>query len=83
MIVQAQAEQFVERGKQLAEDGKQHQLIVRNRDGSPLVSTNATVVVGVSLLLLVTGFLSLPLVAIVALIGYWKGLRVEYTPSQA
>lgn len=82
MTFKEQTQQIVERGKELAEEGKQRQITLNNRDGQELVSTNLTIVVAVSLFLLVTGFLSAPLVIIAAAFGYWRGWRLDYSGNQ-
>ena len=82
MTFKEQTQQIVERGKELAEEGKQRQITIRNRDGQKIVSTNLTIVVAVSLFLMVTGFLSAPLVIIAAAFAYWRGWQFEYSGNQ-
>ena len=82
MTFKEQTQNMVERGKELAEEGKQRHITIRNRDGQEIVSSNLTIVAAVSLVLLVTGFLSAPLVIIAAIFAYWRGWKFEYSGNR-
>jgi uncharacterized protein DUF4342 len=72
-----EAQNLIEQGKQVVTEGKQRQIILRKQDGTQIVETNLTVVAGVGLFLLLTGFLTLPLVLIAALVAYATKVKVE------
>jgi len=75
--IKEQAQQIVERGKELAEENNQRYLVLRKADGSEVFETSVTVAAGVALFLLVTGFLSWPLILIAAIAAYASKVKVE------
>jgi len=72
-----QAKNMVERGKELVEEGKQRQLVLLKQDGSQIFETNLTVAAGVTVALLVMGFLTWPIVLIAAIAAYATKVKLE------
>ena len=75
--IKTQANEMVARGKDLVAEGKQRQVLFINRDNKTLLTTNLTVVVGVAIFSLLTGFITFPIVVIAAIAAVIFGIRVE------
>lgn len=72
-----QAQNIIERGKEVVAEGKQRHLIVRKQDGTQLFATNLTVAAGVGIVLLVMGWLTLPFILIATAVVYMSKIKVE------
>lgn len=72
-----QAQNFLAQGKQVAAKGKQRQLTLRKQDGTQIVETNLTIVAAGGLFLLLTGFLTWPIVLIGAAVAYVTKVKLE------
>ncbi|GAB5491905.1 MAG: hypothetical protein Phog2KO_21200 [Phototrophicaceae bacterium] len=79
--IKTQANDVVARGKDLVAKGNQRQLVFRNKEGKSLFEISLTVAVGVSLLLLFTGFVSIPLLVIATGIAMFLGIKAEIRHS--
>lgn len=65
------------RGKELVSEGNQRQLVFRNKAGNTFFETTLTIVVGVSAFLVLTGFVSIPLLVVAGAIAMVMGVQVE------
>ena len=72
-----QAQNLAERGKELAEAGKQRHIVLRKQDGSQLFEVSVTVAAAVAFFALITGFLSWPIILIAAIAAYATKVKVE------
>ncbi|MEO1286911.1 MAG: DUF4342 domain-containing protein [Chloroflexota bacterium] len=75
--IKTQANDLMERGKDLVEQGNQRQVVFLSKTGSSIVEVKLSIAVGVAVVLLITGLVSLPFVAIVALVAYMMGIRAD------
>lgn len=72
-----QAQNMIERGKEAAEQGKQRHLVLRKQDGTQIVETNLTVAVAVGFVLVISGFLTWPIMLITAIAAYATKVKLE------
>lgn len=75
--IKTQAQDLMQRGQDLVEEGNQRQLVFLSKAGNPVVQTKLTIAAGVGAFLLITGIVSLPLVIIASVIAYMMGIRAE------
>lgn len=80
--IKTQANDLVARGKDLVTEGNQRQLVFRNKEGKVLVETSLTMAVGISLFLMITGFVSIPLLVIATGIAMFMGIKVQIRHRQ-
>lgn len=80
--IKTQANDLVARGKDLVAEGNQRQLVFRNKEGKVLVETSLTMAVGISLFLMITGFVSIPLLVIATGIAMFMGIKVQIRHRQ-
>lgn len=72
-----EAQNIIERGKELVAEGNQRQLVFLKKDGTQLFETSLTIALGVTVGLLVMGFLTWPVVLIAAIAAYASKIKVE------
>lgn len=75
--IKNQTNNLVEHGKVLVNQGNQRQLVLQSKAGNTLIQSKLTIVAAVTAFLLFTGFISIPLVIIAAVIGMVLGVKVE------
>jgi len=75
--LKTEANNLVERGKELVAQGNQRRLVFRNKDGKALVQSSLTVAAAIAFVMLVTGFISIPMIVIASIIAMVWGIRVE------
>lgn len=75
--IKNQTNNLVEHGKVLVNQGNQRQLVLQSKAGNTLIQSKLTIVAAVTAFLLLTGFISIPLVIIAAVIGMVLGVKVE------
>lgn len=71
------------RGEELIVKGNQRQLVFRNKAGKTFFETTLTIVAGVSAFLLLTGFVSVPLLVVAGAIAMFMGVRVELQHNES
>lgn len=77
MTLKTQAENIKVRGQELVAQGNQRQVIFRKKSGEALFETNLTIVAGVTALMVITGFVSIPLIILAVVVSMLMGIRVE------
>ena len=70
------------RGQELVAEGNQRSLVFRNKNGQEYFQTSLTIATAVTVFLLLTGFLSIPVVLIGGAIATVAGVRVDLVNSQ-
>lgn len=75
--IKVQTNNLVEQAKSLVNQGNQRQLVLQTKEGKTLIQSKVTIVAAVSLFLLATGFISIPLVVIATIIGMVLGAKLE------
>ena len=70
------------RGQELVAEGNQRHLVFYNKSGQEYFQTSLTIAAAVSVFLLLTGILSIPLVLIAGIIATVAGVRVDLVNSQ-
>ncbi|MGB7342253.1 MAG: DUF4342 domain-containing protein [Phototrophicaceae bacterium] len=77
MTLKTQTQNIKVRGQELIAQGNQRQVIFRKKSGESLFETNLTIVAGVTAFMVITGFVSIPLIVIGAVVAMLMGIRVE------
>jgi hypothetical protein len=72
-----QTQNIIERGKEVVARGNQRHLVLRKQDGTQLFETSLTIAVAVGVALLVSGFITFPVIVIAALAAYFTKVRAE------
>lgn len=72
-----EAQSIKERGKELIAKGNQRQVVLHKQDGTQIVATSLTITASVGLFLLVTGFITFPIIVIAAIVAYMTKVGVE------
>lgn len=75
--MKTQANDLLERGKGLVEEGNQRQIAFLSKSGATIFETKLTLAVAVVAVLLITGIMSFPIVLIVSAIAYMMGIRAD------
>lgn len=75
--IKVQTNNLVEQAKTLVNEGNQRQLVLQTKEGKTLIQSKATTAAAVALFLLITGFISIPLLVIATVIGMVLGAKVE------
>ena len=75
--IKNQTNNLLEQGKSLVNAGNQRQIVFQTKEGKTLIQSKLTIVVAVAVFLLITGFVSIPVVAIATIIAMAFGVKVE------
>lgn len=81
--INQQAQNIVEQGKAIVAEGNQRHLVLHKQDGTEIFATSLTVATAVGVVLLVSGFLTWPIVLIAALVAYRTKVRLALRPVNA
>jgi len=77
-----QTQNVIERGRAAIKQGNDRKIVIRTKEGKQILQSSLTVVAGVGAFLLLTGFISWPIIVIAAIAGYAARLQVQLTEEE-